>query len=362
MNISILISSLNRGGAERVAAALANDFYQRGDNITVICLDKAPPSYSLNKNIQFLSVFPGENKRIISMVKRLFLLKKNLRQTQPDVVLCFSMKNVFYALLARPRKSRVIGSERSNPYYANKNMLIKLIEKLFLPLANGYIFLTSEGKEYYSRALQRKSTVIPNGLFAEDIPKKTVPFETRRMNIITAVGRLHPVKDHVTMIKAFKLFQEKHSNYKLKIYGDGIESNKLKKLVQDLGLSESVTFEGIVDNVVEHIADSGMFILTSKSESWGNALMEALSCGIPSISTDCDFGPRAMIENEVNGLLVPVGDVEAIARAMDRIAVNQEFARNLSENALLIRKSHSSTKIANRYYEFIKKISTGLER
>lgn len=362
MNICILISSLNRGGAERVAAALANDFYNRGNNIFVVCLDKSPPSYSLHENIQLLSVSSEGKGRITSIFKRLFSLRKNLKHINPDVILCFSMKNVLYALLTYRKKTKIIGSERTNPYYIKKNILSKFIEKILLPLADGFIFLTKEGRDYYPSAIKQKSTVIPNGLFAEDIPKSIVPFNSRKLNVISAVGRLHPVKDHITLLKAFKLFKLNHPTYKLQIYGGGSEYEKLNNLAKELKIEHSVVFNGIVDNVVQHIADSGMFILSSKSESWGNSLMEALSCGIPSISTDCDFGPRQMIKNGVNGLLVPVENKNALAEAMSKIANNHSFAKDLSKNAILIRESHSAQKVANKYYNFIEKVVVHTER
>lgn len=356
MNICIVIPTLQRGGAERVAVALANDFVKRGDAVTIITFDNNPPGYQLNEAIKLESVYLGNISSILNVLKRVRLLKKKFINNQPDIILSFFMKTTIYSLLAYLNRAKIIGSERSNPFYQKKSLLYRLLEGLILPKANGFIFLTKEARLYYSKLIQAKSVIIPNGIFIDDLEDRIVKYNDRKLNEICAVGRLHSVKDYPTMLRAFHIFSKTHDNHILKIYGEGPEFNRLSKQVKELKLEDKVKFMGLVKNVSKFTADSGMYILTSRSESWCNALMESLALGIPSVATDCDFGPRTMIQNGVNGLLVPVGDEKSIADAMSKIADDPQLASMLSKNAQKIRQSHNSTRIFDMYYDYIKKV------
>lgn len=356
MKICIIIPTLQRGGAERVAAALANYLAKKGNSVTLVTFDNNNPGYQIDKLVSVKNIYLGNDTSILNIYRRILLLRSLLKETKADVVLSFFMKTTMYALLARTKKVRIIGSERSNPFFKKKSKIYKYLEKILLPWADGFIFLTKEAKFYYPQSVQRKSTVIPNGIFIDDIDESIVKFEDRKLNEICAVGRLHPVKDYPTMIRAFSIFSSDYNNYSLKIYGEGSELCNLMKLVKELNLENKVQFMGIVEDVAKYTADSGMYILTSKSESWCNALMESLALGIPCIATDCDFGPRAMIQNGINGILTPVGDANAIADAMSKIANNHKLAQMFSNNALKIRKTHSAEKILDLYNEYIKEI------
>ncbi len=356
MKICIIIPTLQCGGAERIASSLANDFVRKGISVAIITFDNNEPSYKLDAEIQTISIYMGKKSSIKNLIKRVVNLRKTLKKVKPDIILAFFIKTAIYALIARSRKFKIIGLERSNPYYQTKGFILKLAEKMVLPLADGFVFLTPEAQEYYSPIIQQKSTIIPNGIFIENIVEDIIPFKERKLYEICAIGRLHPVKDYVTMIKAFKIFSDSHPLHILRIFGDGIERKKLESLVNDLNLNEKVIFMGQVENIGEYIYNSGMYILTSLSESWCNALMEALASGIPSIATDCDFGPRAMIKNEINGILVPVGDERAIAKAMCKIADDLHYAKSLSENAVKIRDTHNASRISSAYYNYIEKV------
>ena len=109
-------------------------------------------------------------------------------------------------------------------------------------------------------------------------------------------------------------------------------------------------FRGFSDNVKEEIIDSAMFVLSSDYEGISNSMIEALAMGIPVISTDCPGGgSRIYIENNVSGLLIPVGDKGALVDAMGKIAGNEEFAKQLSENSVKIRVNYGLSRIADKF-------------
>ena len=103
----------------------------------------------------------------------------------------------------------------------------------------------------------------------------------------------------------------------------------------------------------------GMFVMASRFEGMPNALMEAMACGLPCISADCDFGPGELIQDHENGILVPVEDVERLAAAMAEVADNQKLAEKLSQNGPQIRKTHNGEIIAAMYHQYIADVIEG---
>lgn len=133
--------------------------------------------------------------------------------------------------------------------------------------------------------------------------------------VIIAVGRLHPVKGFDDLLRAFALLL-KRRDARLIILGDGRSRADLEAQVQMLGLQEKVALPGRVDNVPAWMAHSDLFALSSRSEGFGNALVEALAAGLRIVSTRCPSGPAEILENGRWGELVPVGDTPAFAAAM----------------------------------------------
>lgn len=133
--------------------------------------------------------------------------------------------------------------------------------------------------------------------------------------VVIGVGRLVPTKDFATLIKAFAELRQKREA-RLVILGEGPERPALQQLVKDLNLEESVWLPGFMTNPFRYVARSSIFVLSSRWEGFGNVLVEALACGTPVISTDCPGGPSEILEGGKWGHLVPVGDHEALAKAM----------------------------------------------
>lgn len=359
MRIAILISSLKRGGAERVAAALANAFVSHGDSVAIYKLDKEKSCYHLTKSILCYSIISCQKNVIKRVLERKQILEHRINEFKPDIVLCFSLQNALYILLEQERKFVTIASERSNPFYVMKhensfikNILYFFLNNFLMPRADGFVFLTKEAVLFYNKTIRSKSIVIPNALFAEDIPFTPVKFSDRSHYKICAVANLRKVKDYDTMLRAFAEFHKTHPQHTLHILGEGEERWHLESLITTLNIANAVYLHGAVSNPVDYIKDAGMFLSTSRSESWSNSILEALACGIPCVCTDCDFGPRSMITDEYNGLLVPVGDSCSLCKAMIRVADDRCLAETISENALQVRERFKKEKIVEMYYKY----------
>ena len=157
------------------------------------------------------------------------------------------------------------------------------------------------------------------------------------------------------MLRAFSLVNKIYPQYKLEIFGGG-DSSALQALAQELGVEERVFFMGAHADALLKIADSKCYVLSSISEGMPNALLEAMAIGLPCISTDCDYGPRELIDNEKNGQLVPVGDCKAMANAIKRFIEDESFANRCGNEAKKIRENNSIENISLQYLDYIKAI------
>jgi glycosyltransferase involved in cell wall biosynthesis len=178
-----------------------------------------------------------------------------------------------------------------------------------------------------------KVTVIYNPIFTPELfeqakqPANHPWFEQNRLPVILAVGRLTRQKDYPILFRAFSLVRQVRPA-KLLILGEGEERANLERLAIELGIQNDVSMPGFVDNPFAFMAKASVFVLSSAWEGFGNVLVEALACGCPVVATDCRSGPREILDNGRYGRLVPVGDHEALAKAILETLDNPDFPAN----------------------------------
>jgi glycosyltransferase involved in cell wall biosynthesis len=132
---------------------------------------------------------------------------------------------------------------------------------------------------------------------------------------ILSVGALREGKDHALLVRAFARVR-KNVEATLVILGEGSERQNLTRLIEEMGLTESVRLPGFVLDPYPWYREADLFVLASRSEGFGNVLVEAMECGLPVVSTDCPAGPREILRDGRYGMLVPVGNVEAMANGI----------------------------------------------
>ena len=143
-------------------------------------------------------------------------------------------------------------------------------------------------------------------------------------------------------------------NYKLKFFGDGPDRLKLQRLSVSLGIDRNVEFVGSVEHVAEHIEKATMFILFSDQEGMPNSLIEAMSLGLPCISSDCPCGgPKDLIVDGENGILVPVRDKDALKKAMLQLLKDPSYADKLGANATKVQEKFSPQKVNRMWEEYL---------
>ena len=166
-----------------------------------------------------------------------------------------------------------------------------------------------------------------------------------------------PQKNQALLIKAFSKVVKDYPFYKLQILGDGPLLTELEQIAKDCGIYQNVDFLGYVEDVSPFIKDASLFVLSSDFEGMPNALMESMALGLPCISTDCSGGgARFLIENNINGVIVPQKDVDILASAMLHVLKDKTFASRIGLEANKICNKLNPNRIYSKWEKYIETI------
>jgi glycosyltransferase involved in cell wall biosynthesis len=189
----------------------------------------------------------------------------------------------------------------------------------------------------------------------EEIPAYCVVKDSSVQTIVVA-ARLVSQKKIDVLIHAMKLIQNQGSA-RLLILGEGPERPSLERLVSELGLNHLVFFLGFQQNPWKYFACADLFVLPSRYEGFGNVIIEAMACGVPVIATDAPFGPRDIITNGENGLLVPVGDTAALASAIRMVLSDSNCRRNFIRNGMKRSLEYDASRIASVWVQVLRNLT-----
>lgn len=338
--ILIMIDSLGRAGAQRVACLLASGLAEKCCVVLLVYKKKAQ-IYPVDKRVKliYMPTFYYGNKEKAN-TKYVSALKKAYRiDTAVSLLHQMNLLNVF-----SKGEERVIVSERNNPKLAYPDDF-PVCQDIY-GRADYVIFQTKEVQGMFDESIRDHSCVLPNPVsvtcHAKDIRKKR----------IVNVARLHKNKNQELLIRAFALFVSDHPDYTLSIYGDGPERMMLKRLAGQLGVEDKVILHGNVPDIHEQIADAGMFVLSSNTEGMPNALLEAMMMGLPCITTNCT-GAKEVVENRVNGIVTETGNVNALSMAMSFMADYPEEADRMRMNAMRKAEDFHKEKVLYQWEELI---------
>lgn len=354
MKITIFISALSGGGAERVVCNLANYLNTQGHEIEILTMSETVPVEPLGEGVAHIPLLLATERKnaLISNAKRIFRLRKYMKRRDIDVYVVFLPRTTMLMLrMKKLTQAPIIASERCDPekYISKtKKRMKKLASK-----ASGFVFQTAEAAAWYDPYLKGVPyQIIPNAINPAFIRPA---YEGVREKKIVAAGRLAEQKNFALLIRAFAKIAPKHPEYKLVIYGKGSLEASLKQLANELSIADRVEFPGYVDNMPEVLEKASMFVLSSDYEGMPNALMEAMALGLPCVSTDCGGGgARFLIQDGENGLLVPQKDGDALANAMEKILSDNTFSSALGEKARKLQETLAPEKIYGQWEQFIK--------
>lgn len=353
MNVVFVTYDMDFGGTESVIATVSNAMVQRENRITIITLVNSPCVYELDKRIKVLPLLKSAIKPEGGTYR---LLRKTVNDIHPDAVVIMAEEissRIVRSLLGLSIK--LIVSERSNPYMVPVSKINRFYRSLFYRFADGFIFQTKDAASFFSDKIRKKGAVILNPLDISRIPKR--PYPKIRQKTVVSVGKLAPNKNPMLMLESFRKFYKIYPEYKLLIYGDGELKQELMEYARRTMYPDSYQFMGTTSEVLDEIFDAGMFVSTADYEGIPSALVEAMACGIPCIATDCPVGgPRMLIQNGVNGLLVPIRESGELVRAMCKIADENDEIRNIGINARTVAILTDPVKITREWENYIRKV------
>lgn len=359
IKLAFVVPSLKSGGAERVVATLANHFSVKYD-VTIISLNKGHTFYWIDPGVTLRNcgnAAPSSNS-IIAVFNNIVTIKKLraiYREDKIAMVLSFTTSaNVLSIFASRLEGIPVVVSERNNPILAPPNFFWRALRNISYKFSNYLIVQTSGNKNFYERIVRKSKIKIIQNPISKDFDQINEPKnnEDSEMKILS-VGRL--TLNKATHIALNALARIKELNWQLTIVGDGPTKSKLLALSRSLHIGDRVHFAGITKNVSDYYNNSDIFVFTSRSEGFPNALMEAYYFGIPCISTDCAFGPSDIITDGHDGFLIPVDDENALKEKLKTL-MNQPFMRaKFSENALNNSSRFEAATIADQWTALIDK-------
>lgn len=345
MKIVFVLPDMPGGGSERVVAMLANEYVQRGYEVDILLFAGSQTVYPLDQRVQIYIAGEVSRGNPLIRIKRLIKMRKYYKDNKNCYIFSFCvMGTVFSVLAAAGIPHRMLVSERNDPTRISNQKL----RNWAYGKAEKIVFQTEDMKACFPKRLQKKAVVIPNPV-AEGMPE---PFQGERKKQVVSVARLQPQKNHKLLVDAFADFSKEYPEYELHLFGIGELEEALREQAKQLGIEQKVIFRGFSSNVKEEIRDSAMFVLSSDYEGISNSMIEALAMGVPVISTDCPVGgSRTYIENNVSGILTPVGDAGALSEAMKKVAGDSALASSLSLNGTKIKETYKLEKIADRFLE-----------
>lgn len=359
--ITLAVASFNGGGAERVMTMLANNFVSRGVSVDFIVLfSKGPYKEILDKRVNIIELTQTNDGKILRKLRAFFRLKNYLNKN-PDTPIMVTLRsmNVFFAFtkIFTTNTSRLYVREadtfdeidRSDR--VSKKWFLKIIKYLY-PKQAGVIancMVTKMDLIRHMPLIENKVTVIYNPLDIEMIKASTINVVKSQKISLVACGRLVEKKNFKDSISALKMVKETYPDTTLTILGEGPQLENLKSQSRDLGLAESIFFPGFVDNPFGYFAKAHVFIQTSLYEGFGYVLAEAMAAGTPVVAYDGRGAMREILDNGRFGALVPLGNVELMAKAILSTIEHPVDEMRLLHNV----NRFKSADIADKYFELI---------
>lgn len=350
IELMYVIPTLSTGGAEKLVVELTNNINLEIFNITLVSLYNQQDhmhtyDYLMNKNIKMYFL----NKKIGLDFKIFSRLKKIVKIVNPDIIHAH-LDTLLYLIPSFNKRQKkfftihnVPDKEAQGLQMVIRKYCFKFKQVVPIAISNQIEELT---RKYY-KLKNKKIPTIYNGIYLSD--KTKIIKENNKKFIIINVSSFKPAKDHITLLKVYNEFHKKHKNSELWLLGDGSLKGEILDYI-DKNDIVGVNLFGNVSNVYDYLLKADMFLLTSIYEGLPLCLLEALSVGLPIVSTNVGGIPD-IIKNDYNGLLVDSGDIDKMLDKCELLFNNIELQKQLSINAINSSKLYDIRLCAKKHEE-----------
>lgn len=381
MRITLVTSTLGGGGAERVAATMADYWAAKGWEVTILTTFVGDPSssYGLHPRATHLQLgeppfdaLPADSREsarladlissytqperdvLMPRASTILKLRAAILSTRPDVVISYmDFNNNCVLSAARGSGLPVIASEHCD---LNHNFIGEGWERLrrrLYPQASYVTVLTEESLGYFSSIPGIRVRIIPNPLTPSVFSGSDGMPRQKNGKTLMAMGRLASEKGFDLLLSAFAAVADRHAEWSLEILGEGPLRAHLESRARELGLAERVRLPGFTRQPFDALRRADLFALSSLCEGFSNALLEAMACGVAAVSFDCPSGPRHIIRHGVDGMLVPPRDVHAMAAALDRLMGDEAERKWLAARAPEVAERFGVERVMSMWEELI---------
>mgnify|MGYP005764991477 FL=1 len=374
--ITFLLLHLNYGGLEKQTITLINELAKTGKYdikiLSVYDLLDGKSFYNIDSKVkvEFLSNFGPHHKeffdalrsfKILKFFKEAYImikcgiyktikLKRYIKNLDTDIIVS---SRIEFSKQIKRRDTLNISQEHS--YIATKKYINKV--KKYFKNIDDIVVMTKKAKTNYEEWLKDSNSNARVHNISNMIEKVDTKIANFNNNTIISVGRLEPVKDFSTLLDIFSKVHEKNSKLRLKIVGEGSQRELLESKIERLNLKEYVTITGRIssDGVKDELASASVFILTSICESFSLVLCEAMECGLPCLSFNIDVGPKEIIKDGYNGILVKERNIDEMADNIIKLLNDEEKWTMISKNSLEEVKKYYSENVAKEWINILEK-------
>jgi glycosyltransferase involved in cell wall biosynthesis len=350
MKLVLMVDSF-MGGAGNVMQILAGQLSRRGHDVSLLLLNGAlmSPKHDL-ANVKVIEYPLVQNEPARTPIGRLLRYKNAVKRLitaeSPDAVISFLTEYNDLSAWTIGGKIPLVISERNNPFQEKLKPQWELLRRLYYPRADKLVVQCSQFSDFYSDSVKRKISIIPNPIL---VP--TVRHRVREDNEIRLVGlgRLHHQKNYPWMIEAMCRIHKENPLCSLKIYGDGPEEAGLQKRIVEANAQDFITLAGKTSTPHDVLANSDIYLMTSDYEGFPNALSEGMAVGLPSVTRLCHEGLRDLVEDGINGYLIPQDDMDSFVNTALRLADDAQLRSQIGLNAQKITDTYGIDQIIDRW-------------
>lgn len=351
MKIVFLIDQIYKhGGGEKVLTEKSSYFADELDyEVTIITTGqrRKKPCYTLSNKVSLIDIDVSYERtksyfnirNITKVAYHYKALKKQIKEINPDFIILLSDAFDYYFLPYISGKSKILKEFHSSYYFYSieREMSKSLFRKAkffirdYINTKYDYLVVLNDDEK---RLLNANNTVvIPNGITIDQSEFSTL--ENKR---VISAGRIAPVKNFEALIQSWKYIEDKYPDWRLEIYGEGDRQYLLglQKLIEELNLTNSICMCGSTSHLRDKMLNASIYVMSSITECFPMVLLEAQSCGLPIVSFDCPYGPRNIITDKEDGLLVEnqnnVKLADGIIKLIESIDNRKAMGRNAKEN------------------------------
>lgn len=369
MKVGFFIWALRAAGAERVLSILANTWADKGWEIVVFTMEApgAEPFYPLRSSVELrhldlLGTSHSTLSAAVRNISRTRKLRRAVAEARPDVLISFiDQANVLALLATRGLDIPVIVSERTDPSRRAGVPFWNLLRRLTYPHADALVFQSRAVAEWFPARVAARGLVIPNPV-PPPPPSSASSVEPAGGSRLVSIGRLASVKGFDVLLEAFAAARTRAPQWDLEIWGEGPERAGLQQRALELGVADHVRFPGLTTRPFEVLRHADLFVLSSHAEGFPNALAEAMACGLPVISTRFGGAAEEIVQDGVNGLLVPAGDVPALAGSLERLMSDPAERARLAARAPEVVQRFSCERVVALWEEAIDRVKARKSR